>query len=59
MDKALKKAEKLLGKITKTEEKPDAFIFYNEEMKEDGVIVIMKKSYRVMSMTEYVMRRGR
>lgn len=57
MDKALKIAEELLGNVTKTEEEPDCFIFYNEAMEYDGVIVILKKNHRIMSMTEYIMRK--
>lgn len=56
MDEALKIAEELLGKITNTEENPDCFIFYNDEMEYDGVIVIMKKNHKAMSMTEYIVR---
>ncbi len=55
MDRAREKATKLLGKITKTEEKEDCYIFYNEEKEYDGVIIILKKNYKVVSMTEYVM----
>lgn len=59
MDKAIEKAMELLGKITKTEEKDDCYIFYNDEMEYDGVIVILKKNYRAMSMTEYVVKQIR
>ena len=55
---ATTKARHLLGKITKTEKTEDAYIFYNDEKKYDGVIVIMKKDGRIMSLTEYYMRNG-
>ena len=55
MDRAREKAIKLLGKITKVEEKEDCYIFYNEDKEYDGVIVILKKNNKVISMTEYVM----
>jgi hypothetical protein len=54
MDEAREKAEKLLGKITRTEEEKDCYIFYNDEMEFDGVLVVLKKNNRIMSMTEYV-----
>lgn len=57
MKTAIQKAKKLLGKITKKEEKKDCYIFYNEEKEYDGVIVVMKGNYQVLSMTEYVMTR--
>lgn len=50
------KAEGLLGKVTRTEEHPDCFFFFNDEKKQDGVIVIMKNG-KILSMADYIMRR--
>ena len=56
MDGAREKIEELLGKITRTEEKKDCYIFYNDEMENDGVLVVLKKNNRIMSMTEYIVK---
>lgn len=58
MERAYQKAKRILGKITRTEEKQNCYIFYNDNVKYDGVIVIMKNSNRAMSMSEYIMRYG-
>ncbi len=54
MEEAKQKAEELLGKITRTEENDDCYIFYNDEMEYDGIVVVLKKNYKVMSMTEFL-----
>ena len=54
MEEAKRKAEKLLKKITRSEEDDDCYVFYNDEMEYDGVIIILKKNHRIMSMTEYI-----
>lgn len=50
-----KAAEIALQKVTHYEETEDAFIFYNDDMKEDGVIVILKDSGLVLTMSQYIM----
>ncbi len=54
MEEAKQKAEELLGKITRTEENDDCYIFYNDDMEYDGIVVVLKKNYKVMSMTEFL-----
>lgn len=50
-------AMRILGKITSVEERKDAFIFANDEIKQDGCIVIIKDTFEVLSMSEYVMKK--
>ncbi len=52
-----KKAEDIIGKITHEEERLDAWIFYNDDMKYDGAVVILKKNGKILSMTEYIIGR--
>jgi hypothetical protein len=54
MEEAKRKAEELLNKITRTEENDDCYIFYNDEMEYDGIVIVLKKNYKVMSMTEFL-----
>lgn len=49
-----RKAEECLGKITSYEEEKDAYIFYNNELKQDGCVVILKRNGKVLTMTEYI-----
>jgi len=54
-----KAAEKALQNITHYEETDDAFIFYNDGLKQDGVIVILKDKGIVLTMSQYIMTRNK
>lgn len=54
LDKYYEIAINILNEITNTEEKTDAIIFYNDNLKQDGCIVILKKDYKILTMTEYI-----
>lgn len=49
-----RKAEECLEKITSYEEEENAYIFYNNELKQDGCVVILKRNGKVLTMTEYI-----
>ena len=49
-----RKAEECLGKITSYEEEEDAYIFYNNELKQDGCVIILKRNGKILTMTEYI-----
>lgn len=46
----------ILGEITSSEERKDAFIFFNNKIKYDGCVVILKKSKKILTMAEYIFR---
>lgn len=48
-------AMEILGDVTNYEDRGDAVIFYNDNMKQDGCIVILKKDKKILTMTEYIM----
>lgn len=47
-------AIEMLGKITHVEERENAFVFYNDEIKQDGCVVILKGDEKILTMTEYI-----
>ena len=53
-DKAFDLAVNVLGEITNSEEYDDAFVFYNDNLEQDGVVVVLKGSMIVLSMSEYI-----
>lgn len=53
-EKYKRKAEECLGKITNYEERQNAYIFYNDEIEQDGCVVFLKNSGKMLSMSEYI-----
>lgn len=58
MDKMKQMAMNVLGEITFIDEKSNAVIFYNDNLRYDGCVVIMKNNYKLLTMTEYILLMG-
>ena len=49
-------AESIIGKISRCDKRKDAFIFYNEDMKQDGCVVITKHEKKIITMPQYIFK---